>query len=75
MISQTVDEIKTKVGVIDGDYITGSELKQTAKEINAKVSEIYQTKDGMNNYAKSSELSLKADKATLVFHSLINSTF
>lgn len=35
------------------------------KEINAKVSEIYQTKDGMNNYAKSSELSLKADKATL----------
>ena len=65
LISQTVDEIKTKVGVIDGDYITGSELKQTAKEINAKVSEIYQTKDGMNNYAKSSELSLKADKATL----------
>ena len=65
LISQTVDEIKTKVGVIDGDYITGSELKQTVKEINAKVSEIYQTKDGMNNYAKSSELSLKADKATL----------
>ena len=65
LISQTVDEIKTKVGVIDGDYITGSELKQTAKEINDKVSEIYQTKDGMNNYAKSSELSLKADKATL----------
>lgn len=64
-ISQTVDEIKTKVGVIDGDYITSSELKQTAKEINAKVSETYQTKDEMNNYAKSSELNLKADKATL----------
>lgn len=64
-IEQDIDGIKETVGVINGDYVTSSALELKANEINAKVSETYQTKDGMNNYAKSSELALKADSATL----------
>lgn len=64
-IDVNIDGIKETVGVIQGDYVTSAALNLKANEINAKVSETYQTIDGMNNYAKSSELDLKADSATL----------
>ena len=64
-IDVNIDGIKETVGVIQGDYVTSAALNLKADEINAKVSETYQTIDGMNNYAKSSELDLKADSATL----------
>jgi len=64
-IDVNIDGIKETVGVIQGDYVTSAALNLKADEINAKVSETYQTIDGMNNYAKASELELKADSAIL----------
>ena len=47
-IQQTASAISTRVSAIEGDYVTGSDLTQTANRLSAKISEVSEGREGRN---------------------------
>ncbi len=52
-VEQTAGSIQTRVSAIEGDYVTGSQLTQTANSLSARISEVNEGREGKNLLANS----------------------